>query len=79
MTNLEVPKVNGADLCLKFHVDGKYRSTCSRAKSHIKLEQPNLIELHKFVKKVKENYNAFKTQHNAKQNSEEPAESVLPP
>ena len=70
MTELEVPKVNGADLCLKLRVDGKCRSTCSRAKSHIKLEQPILIELRKFVKKVKENYNAFKTQRNTKRNSE---------
>ena len=57
MTDLEVPNFNGIELCLKFHVKGKCKSTCTRVKSHGNLDQQTLINLHKFVK---ENYKAFK-------------------
>ena len=63
MANLEIPKINGVDLCLKFHVEGKCKSTCPRAKTHIPLENAILIVLPKFVKAVWDNYKAFKAKY----------------
>ena len=60
MQNLTVPKVNGTDICLKFHVEGKCKTTCSRAKTHTRLNAQNLIDLRKLVKSVKEKYNSFR-------------------
>ena len=71
MSNLEVPKSNGVELCLKYHVEGKCKSTCSRAKSHTKLDQPTLINLRKFVKTVKDNYKSFKAKYKRDNESSE--------
>ena len=60
MQNLTVPKVNGTDIYLKFHVEGKCKTTCSRAKTHTRLSPQTLIDLRKLVKSVKEKYNSFK-------------------
>ena len=75
MTDLEVPKFNGIELCLKYHVEGKCKSTCTRAKSHGQLDQPTLVNLRKFVKAVKEKYRAFKAKfRKSDENSESKTE-----
>ena len=75
MTDLEVPKFNGIELCLKYHVEGKCKSTCTRAKSHGALDQPTLVNLRKFVKAVKEKYRAFKAKfRKSDENSESKTE-----
>ena len=72
MSNLEVPKYNGIELCLKYHVEGKCKSSCSRAKSHVNLDQPTLINLRKFVKSVKDNYKSFRAKCKRDNDSSEP-------
>ena len=82
MKDLEIPKVNGSDICLNFQVEGKYKSTCAWAKSHVKLEPPVQIKLCKFVKAMKENSNAFRAkfrqeESTSAQNAE--GETDIPP
>ena len=60
MSGLSIPKVNGIDLCLKYHIEGRCKSGCSRAPSHTKLDNQKMIALRKFVSAVKENYNKFR-------------------
>lgn len=57
---LSIPKINGSDMCLKYHIEGKCKSTCSRSKTHCKLDSQSLISLRKYVKSVRDNYKSFK-------------------
>ena len=61
LNGVSFPKVGGCKICLKFHIEGCCKSTCSRASSHIKLEYASLINLRKLCSKVCDNYIAFKT------------------
>ena len=67
-SGLTIPKINGSNICLKYHIEGKCKSTCSRAKTHCKLDSQSLISLRKFVKSVRENYKSFKESKKNKQN-----------
>ena len=60
LSGLSIPKINGSDICLKYHIEGKCKSNCNRAKTHIKLDSHSLIELRQLVKSVREKYKAFK-------------------
>ena len=66
-SGLTIPKINESDICLKFHIEGKCKSTCSRAKLYCKLDSQSLISLRKFVKSVRENYKSFKDSKRNKQ------------
>ena len=57
--DLVLPKINGTDLCLKFHINGRCHSKCARRSTHIPLNNNNLIGLRTYVKKAKENYETF--------------------
>lgn len=69
LSGIILPKFNGVDVCLKYHVERRCKSTCARSISHVKLSNSEVIELRKVCKQVRENYVAFKEANNKNNNS----------
>ena len=56
--DLNVPKLNGKDICLKYHCLGKCDNKCQRSDSHVELKGNNLIKFRDYVIKAKEKFHA---------------------
>ena len=69
LTGINLPNINGVCVCLKYHVEGRCKSTCSRNGSHVKLSNQQVIGLRKVCKQVRENYTAFKDAKNRNNNT----------
>ena len=69
LSGITLPKFNGVDACLKYHVEGRCKTTCARSGSHGKLTNSEVIELRKVCKQVRKNYLAFREAKNKTNNN----------